>query len=71
MSNVRVTRRAGNDVSASIHNASRLKSSMIFKVRKALPLDKLSLMKSNDQEILAASGWKEALLPGKAIFSLV
>ncbi len=56
ISRVRITRVAGRDVSASIHKTSRLKSSMIFKVRKLLPQERLSLVKSKDQLRLAAFG---------------
>jgi len=52
-----MTRSAGKEVSTSFHKASRLKSSWMFKVRKAMPLAKLSLMKSNDQLWLALAGW--------------
>jgi len=41
----------------SIHKTSRLKSFKMFKVRKALPLARLSLMKSKDRLWLALSGW--------------
>lgn len=57
ISKTRMTRSAGKEVSTSIHKASRLKSSKTFKVRKALPLVKLSLMKSSDQLSLAWVGW--------------
>ena len=48
-SRTEITRSAGSEVSTSIHSASRLKSSKMFKVRKARPFARLSLMKSSDQ----------------------
>jgi len=59
-SKTRTTRSAGNEVSTSIHSAWRLKSSMMFKVRKVLPLDRLSLIKSRDQVWLDCMGTTNA-----------
>jgi len=56
MSSIRITRNAGKDVSISMHKTSRLKSSMMFKVRLVLSLSRLSLIKSSDQLWLALSG---------------
>lgn len=50
------TRSAGSEVSTSIHKASRLRSSIMFKVRKVLPLARPSLIKSSDQVWLDWAG---------------
>jgi len=60
-SSMRTTRSAGSEVSISIANASRLKSSSKFSVLNFLPLRSAALIKSIDQLILvvftASSGY--------------
>lgn len=72
ISRIRITRSAGREVSTSIHKASRLKSPKILKVRKALPLARLSLIRSNDQLCLASAGCPStcAFLAGTRFFGL-
>ena len=50
ISNTQIILADGMEVATSIHKPSRLKSSMMFKVRMLRPLARLSCMKSSDQE---------------------
>ncbi|MNT61345.1 hypothetical protein D3C72_1989840 [compost metagenome] len=59
-SNTRLTRKAGSEKSTSIHNASRLKSSITLNNRTERPSLSWSCIKSIDQQVLGFSGTANA-----------